>query len=75
MGQTALPAFDHWRDDQAMATRPTGRDTVMFVTGLVMVLGAAIAMLLGNEEGSSFATLGVAGIVFIAVSRRPHSRT
>jgi len=46
------------------------RSTVMFVVGIVMALGAAVAMVWSSVDSSSLMVIVVIGLVFIGVGAR-----
>ena len=46
------------------------RSTVMFVVGIVMALGATVAMVWSSVDSSSLMVIVVIGLVFIAVGAR-----
>jgi len=46
------------------------RSTVMFVLGIVMAVGAAVAMVWSSLDSSSLTVIVVIGLVFIAVGAR-----
>ena len=51
------------------------RSVVMFVVGIVMALGAALAMLWSSADSASLTVIGIIGVVFIAIAARDRRET